>query len=103
MFIKPENNIIFIISNRCWDNLFRAVCNNKNYTFFNKNVITDSFNDVVLQELSKYIDPEGEEKTIIFAVNDQHAETIVKKLRKIYEEQDILGKVVEKITCAIVG
>ena len=68
---------------------------------FNKNVITDSFNDVVLQELSKYIDPEGEEKTIIFAVNDQHAETIVKKLRKIYEEQDIPGKVVEKITCAI--
>ena len=68
---------------------------------FNKNVITDSFNDVVLQELSKYIDPEGEEKTIIFAVNDQHAEIIVKKLRKIYEEQDIPGKVVEKITCAI--
>lgn len=34
---------------------------------FNKNVITNSFNDVVLQELSKYIDPEGEEKTIIFA------------------------------------
>ena len=68
---------------------------------FNKNVITDSFNDVVLQELSKYIDPEGEEKTIIFAVNDQHAETIVEKLRAIYKKQDISGKVVEKITCAI--
>lgn len=68
---------------------------------FNKNVITDSFNDVVLQELSKYIDPEGEEKTIIFAVNDQHAETIVEKLRAIYKKQDIPGKVVEKITCAI--
>ena len=68
---------------------------------FNKNVITESFNDVVLQELSKYIDPEGEEKTIIFAVNDQHAETIVEKLRAIYKKQDIPGKVVEKITCAI--
>ena len=68
---------------------------------FNKNVITPSFNQVVLKELSKYIDPESEEKTIIFAVNDRHADEIVKQLRDIYAEQEISANAIEKITCAI--
>nr|MCR4821603.1 type I restriction-modification system endonuclease [Treponema sp.] len=56
---------------------------------FNKNVLTPSFNKVVLTELSKYIDPESEEKTLIFAVNDRHADEIVKQLRDIYAELDV--------------
>ena len=40
---------------------------------FNKNVLIPSFNKVVLNEHSKYIDPESEEKAVIFAVNDRHA------------------------------
>lgn len=68
---------------------------------FNKKVLTPSFNKVALQELSKYIDPESEEKTIIFAVNDRHADEIVKNLREIYQEQDVPSNAIEKITCAI--
>lgn len=68
---------------------------------FNKNVVTPAFNEVVLSEISKYIDPEGEEKTLFFAVNDRHADEIVKQLREIYEEQEIPAKAIEKITYAI--
>ncbi len=68
---------------------------------FNKNVLTPSFNKVVLSELSKYIDPESEEKAVIFAVNDRHADEIVKQLRDIYSEQDVPAAAIEKITCAI--
>ncbi|MBR1614621.1 MAG: type I restriction-modification system endonuclease [Treponema sp.] len=68
---------------------------------FNKNVLTPSFNKVVLTELSKYIDPESDEKAVIFAVNDRHADEIVKQLRDIYSEQDVPSAAIEKITCAI--
>ena len=68
---------------------------------FNKNVLTPSFNQAVLEELSKYIDPESEEKTVIFAVNDRHADEIVRRLRDIYKEQDVPSNAIEKITCAI--
>nr|MBP3281041.1 type I restriction-modification system endonuclease [Treponema sp.] len=68
---------------------------------FNKNVLTPSFNKVVLTELSKYIDPESDEKAVIFAVNDRHADEIVKQLRDIYSEQDVPATAIEKITCAI--
>lgn len=68
---------------------------------FNKNVITPSFNKAALFEIAKYIDPESEEKAIIFAVNDRHADEIVKQLREIYESQEIPANAIEKITCAI--
>ncbi len=68
---------------------------------FNKNVITPSFNKAALSEIAKYIDPENEEKTIIFAVNDRHADEIVNQLREIYKEQEIPSAAIEKITCAI--
>lgn len=68
---------------------------------FNKNVLIPSFNTAVLEELTKYIDPEGDEKTLIFAVNDLHADEIVKQLKAIYNEQEVPEKAIEKITCAI--
>lgn len=68
---------------------------------FNKNVLAPSFNETVLAELSKHIDPESEEKTVIFAVNDRHADEIVRILRKIYEEQGVPSNAIEKITCSI--
>ena len=68
---------------------------------FNRNVITPSFNKAALSEISKHIDPESEEKTIIFAVNDRHADEIVKQLREIYKDQEIPANAIEKITCAI--
>ena len=54
---------------------------------FNRQVITEDFNRVVLKEISKDIDPENPEeqgKTLIYAVDDQHADTIVSILKKIY-------------------
>lgn len=68
---------------------------------FNRNVLTPSFNEVVLAEIAKNIDPESEEKTVVFAVNDRHADEIVRVLRKIYEEQDVPANAIEKITCSI--
>lgn len=68
---------------------------------FNKNVLTPSFNEVALAEIAKHIDPESEEKVVIFAVNDRHADEIVRILRKIYEEQDVPSNAIEKITCSI--
>ena len=68
---------------------------------FNKNVLTPAFNKTVLTELSKQIDPESDEKTIIFAVSDRHADEIVEQLRQIYKAQDITAAAIEKITYAI--
>ena len=68
---------------------------------FNKTVLTPAFNEVSLEEIAKHIDPESEEKTVVFAVNDRHADEIVRVLRKIYEEQDVPANAIEKITCSI--
>ena len=68
---------------------------------FNKKVIAPAFNKTVLEKISKEIDPEGNEKTLIFAVNDRHADEIVKILRDIYKDQDINSQAIEKITFAI--
>lgn len=68
---------------------------------FNKNVLAPSFNEVTLAEIAKHIDPESEEKAVVFAVNDRHADEIVRILRKIYEAQDVPANAIEKITCSI--
>lgn len=47
---------------------------------FNKNVLTPSFNQTVLAELVKELDPDGEEKTLIFAARDSHADDVVEIL-----------------------
>lgn len=65
---------------------------------FNRNVITKSFNETVLREIADYIDPEGEGKTLIFAVNDSHADMIVDILRNCYREKGVSGDAVMKIT-----
>ena len=54
---------------------------------FNRKVITESFNRVVCRELTKHIDPEGREKTLIFCVDDRHCDLVVRVLREAYEER----------------
>jgi type I restriction enzyme R subunit len=54
---------------------------------FNKNVITENFNRAVCEELAKVLDPYGDEKTIVFCVDDDHAERFVPILK------EALGKV----------
>lgn len=55
---------------------------------FNKLVITEPFNRAVIKELVKNLDPEGDEKTLIFAVRDHHADLIVQIL---FEEFEAIG------------
>lgn len=70
---------------------------------FNRDIITESFNRAVLREISKDIDPEWPEqgKTLIFAVNNQHADLIVKILREIYAETGVDQDAIVKITASI--
>jgi len=48
---------------------------------FNRSVITEPFNQAALKEIAAQLDPLGEAKTLIFAVNNQHADLIVKILK----------------------
>ena len=73
---------------------------------FNRQVITEDFNRVVLKEISKDIDPENPEeqgKTLIYAVDDQHADTIVSILKKIYSEYGVDNDAIMKITGSVGG
>lgn len=65
---------------------------------FNRKVITEEFNRTVLTEISNNINPCGEEKTLIYAVDDQHADMIVNLLREIYEPFGIDPNTIMKIT-----
>ncbi|MFD0961703.1 type I restriction-modification system endonuclease [Paenibacillus chungangensis] len=76
---------------------------NLEVTQFNKRVITENFNRVILEELTKYIDPESEGKTLIFAATDDHADMVVRifkeELEKAYGAVD--DNAVLKITGSI--
>ncbi len=56
---------------------------------FNKKVITENFNRVILEKLSEYIDPNEAGKTLIFAANEKHAELILRLLKEAYQKSDI--------------
>jgi len=56
-------------------------------TQFNKSVITENFNRVILAELTKSIDPESDGKTLIFAATDDHADMIVRIFKEELEKQ----------------
>lgn len=68
---------------------------------FNRKVITADFNKVVLEEIANHIDPEGEGKTLIYAVDDNHADLIITLLREIYEPQGVDQDAIMKITGSI--
>lgn len=69
---------------------------------FNKLVITPEFNRVVIKELVKHLDPDSEEKTLIFAVRDSHADMIVEMLIEEFEliGLDVPQHAIQKITGA---
>ncbi|TDQ37924.1 type I restriction-modification system endonuclease [Aureibacillus halotolerans] len=70
---------------------------------FNKKVITEPFNRVILNTLVDYIDPSSKEKTLIFAATDQHADLIVRLLKEAYQARgdDIEDDAITKITGSI--
>ncbi len=53
---------------------------------FNRTIVLPDHTRKVLQEVSKYINPESREKTLIFAVNDNHADNIVNETKYTVEE-----------------
>lgn len=69
---------------------------------FNRQVITPAFNQVVCAELARHIDPSLPGKTLIFCVNDDHADLVVTTLKAALRAQygTIDDDEVQKITGA---
>ena len=65
---------------------------------FNRKVITESFNRTVLQEIINSLDPDSGGKTLIFAVDDKHADMIVQILRELYQPLGYPTEMITKIT-----
>lgn len=73
---------------------------------FNRKVITRPFNETVLAEIAKSIDPESPEeqgKTLIYAVDDDHADMIVDILKNIYSKYGVDNDAIMKITGSVSG
>ena len=69
---------------------------------FNRQVITESFNRVVCDELAKHIDPDLPGKTLVFCATDQHADMVVHLLKAAFEDRygSLDDDAVVKITAA---
>ncbi len=65
---------------------------------FNNRVITENFNKAVFEEIAWDLNPDGEGKTLIYAVNDNHVDLIVQILKKIYSGGGVDNETVMKIT-----
>lgn len=70
---------------------------------FNKKIVLPDHTRKVLEEISNYLNPESREKTLIFAVNDNHADCIVDTLRDIYKPYGISNDAIMKITGKTAG
>ena len=70
---------------------------------FNRKIVLPDHTRTVLEEVSQYLNPEGDEKTLIFAVNDAHADQIVDTLREIYRPYGISNDAIMKITGKTAG
>ena len=71
---------------------------------FNKEVINENFNREVLKEISNDIDAENpsiQGKTLIYAVDDKHADLIVKILKEIYTAKGVDNDAIRRIQEAI--
>ena len=73
---------------------------------FNRQVVVESFNRTVLEEIAKDLDPENPDihgKTLIYAVDDAHADLIVKILKEIFKDDQIDNDAIMKITGSVGG
>ncbi|MDB5308640.1 MAG: Type site-specific deoxyribonuclease [Gemmataceae bacterium] len=68
---------------------------------FHKRVITKPYNEVVCECLAAHIDPSLPGKTIVFCVNDKHADLVVTLFKKAFEKQ--YGEVEEEAVLKITG
>lgn len=67
---------------------------------FNKRVLNEHFNRTVLKQLVQELDPDGDEKTLIFAATDAHADDIVRLLTEEFAAIgiDVHNEAIQKIT-----
>jgi type I restriction enzyme R subunit len=70
---------------------------------FNRKIVLPDHTRKVLEEISNHLNPESGEKTLIFAVNDNHADCIVDTLRNIYKPYGISNDAIMKITGKTAG
>lgn len=68
---------------------------------FNRKVITQSFNRVVCEYLAGELDPSSRQKTLIFCVNDAHADLVVDQLKQAFSKQ--YGSVEDDAVLKITG
>lgn len=69
---------------------------------FNKKVITENFNRAVAEALAQHVDPGLEGKTLVFCVDDRHADLVVRLLKEAFAERygEVDDDAVKKITGA---
>lgn len=73
---------------------------------FNRKVITEHFNRTVLNEIASNLDPSMPEKygkTLIYAVDDAHADMIASILKEIYADQGVASEAIMRITGSVAG
>lgn len=73
---------------------------------FNRQVVTRAFNETVLAEIARNLDPENPKETgkaLIYAVNDAHADMIVDILKNIYSQYGVDNNAIQKITGSVGG
>ncbi|WP_408890773.1 type I restriction-modification system endonuclease [Myxococcus faecalis] len=68
---------------------------------FNRKVITEPFNQVVCDFLSRELDPSSRQKTLIFCVNDAHADLVVDLLKRAFQAR--YGSVEDDAVLKITG
>ncbi|MBD2101778.1 type I restriction-modification system endonuclease [Leptolyngbya sp. FACHB-261] len=68
---------------------------------FNRRVITQEFNRVVCEALASYLDPALPEKTLVFCVDDNHADLVVDQLKTALANQ--YGSVEDDAVLKITG
>jgi type I restriction enzyme R subunit len=70
---------------------------------FHRRVITEPFNTIVCGELAREIDPSLPGKTLVFCVNDLHADLVVRLLKAAFAQRygTIEDGAVEKITGSV--
>ena len=70
---------------------------------FNRTVITEGFNRVICEQLAQELDPNGEEKALIFCATDLHADMVKNLLDEVFSDlygDDYNVDSVKKITGA---
>jgi type I restriction enzyme R subunit len=70
---------------------------------FNRRVITEPFNQTVAEELAEHIDPALHGKTLIFAVDNRHADIVVRAVKEAFAKKygEIDDADVRKITGSV--